>query len=136
MFPAGLLWGPLVSGTPPFPLLLPVRLGDLRGRFLAKGRAGRGYRALARNGRILLAGDRPLGELPDRVVWLRVQTWHRAILPGDRPEPYGILLCVGRSVPPAPAYDARLVRCPSPTAVLTVDVGGGWVLEFIPVENR
>lgn len=136
MLPAGLLWGPLLNHSPPFPLLLPVRLGDLRGRFLAKGRAGRGYRAIARNGRILLAADCPLSELPDRVVWLRVQTWHRAVLPGDRPEPYGILLCVDRSVPPAPAYGARLVRCPSPTAALTLDVGGGSVLEFIPVEDH
>ncbi|HEV2949452.1 MAG TPA: hypothetical protein VGX70_18900, partial [Gemmataceae bacterium] len=35
-------------------------LGDLRPRFIPKGQIGHGYRAIARNGRVLLASTQPL----------------------------------------------------------------------------
>src|SRR5262245_62037945 len=88
-----LLSGPLVESAG-WPLVLHPALCDLRPRFLAKGQVGRGGRAVARNGRVLLAADRPLPELAGRAAHVRLQTWHRALLPGDPPEPHGILLCL------------------------------------------
>jgi hypothetical protein len=105
----------------------------LRPRFLAKGRVGKGYRAIARNGRVLLASDRSLEELAGCVAVVRLQVWRRALLPGDVPKPYGLLLCIRSDANPGAeaAYLARLVLTPDPAAVLTLDVGGCWVLEFV-----
>ena len=89
-----LVWGPLLASPQALPLTLHTRLCDLRTRFLPKGAVRQGHRAIARNGRVLLATDRPLAELADRPAQVRLQVWHRAILPGDAPAPYGILLCV------------------------------------------
>src|SRR5947209_19911878 len=86
------LLGGLLADTGREPVVLIARMCDLRPRFLAKGQIGRGYRAIARNGRILLASDVPLPQLDGVVVSVRVQTWHRTILPGDPAEPYGLLL--------------------------------------------
>src|ERR1700720_2123211 len=91
-----LLWGPLAA-TPADMISFAAQLCDLRPRFLDKGRVGRGHRAVARNGHILLASDMPLGDLVGQVAKVRVQTWHRAILPGDEPEAYGLLLCIRKS---------------------------------------
>ena len=132
MLPTELLWGRLVSSPQIGPLHIHAQICDLRPRFLPKGRVGRGYRAIARNGRVLLATDRPLAEGVDQPAQVRVQTWHRAILPGDRAETYGILLCL-RSDPVVvsmPNYAARLVGVPAPFCVLALDVGGGLILEF------
>src|SRR5262245_40888763 len=82
------------SGRPGWPWTVTARLGDLRPRFLAKGRGGRGYRYVARNERVLLAAERPLDELIHRTARLRFQTWHRSLLAGDLPEPFGVLLAV------------------------------------------
>jgi hypothetical protein len=125
-----LLQGPLWREGGPWPLLLSAVLCDLRPRFLDKGRAGRGYRAIARNGRILLASPLPLAELAGRPARLRLQTWHRAILPGDRPEPSGLLLCVDASADGAADYTTRLVPHAEQPFALALDVGGGRVLEF------
>src|SRR5262249_44147822 len=89
-----LLSGPLVSPAGLATLSLQAYLCDLRPRFLAKGGAGQRYRAVARNGRVLLASDQPLEALAGCAARLRLQTWHRAILAGERPEPFGLLLCV------------------------------------------
>jgi hypothetical protein len=127
-----LLSGQLFNTAQALPLRLDAQLCDLRPRFLAKGCVGRSYRAIARNGRVLLATDQPLAELADRVAQTRLQVWHQAILPGDRAEAYGILLCV-RCDPlsaPYPIYTTRLVRAPDPSCALAVELGGGFVLEF------
>jgi hypothetical protein len=129
---ADLLRGPLLTAAGPWPLSLCVLLGDLRPRFLAKGQAGRGYRAVARNGRVLLAGDRPLADLAGRCVRLRLQTWHRTVLPGDRPKPHGLLLCVRSAAGQGPEFEARLARHGDGSAdlALALDVGGGQALHF------
>jgi hypothetical protein len=126
---ADLLHGPLLTEAA-WPLQLRVRLCDFRPRFLPKGTAGRGYRAIARNGRVLLASDLPLAELPGRVARVRLQTWHRAILPGDRPKPHGLLLCVRAAEDVLPRFRARLVREDEAPCDLRVALGGGLVLEF------
>ncbi len=127
-----LLSGPLSEPPAPWPLLLWARLGDLRPRFLPKGRAGRGWRAVARNGRVLLASDVPVEELTGRGAAVRVQTWHKAVLPGDEPKPYGVLLCVRVADAPtgAKCLEARLEREPGGNVPLALDVGGETVLTF------
>jgi hypothetical protein len=125
-------WGLLSDSAGPLPVSFSAILCDLRPRFLEKGQIGRGYRAIARNGKVLLAIDRPLADLANRNAWVRIQTWHKAILPNDSPMPYGILLCIRTQRPEVgePRYRARLVpRCEAPVD-LGVDVGGDCVLEF------
>jgi hypothetical protein len=127
-----LLAGPLVSPSGSATLLLQAHLCDLRPRFLAKGGAGMRYRAVARNGRVLLASDRPLAALAGITARLRLQSWHRVILEGDRPEPYGLLLCVRGQVrpDPGPLYAGRLVPDPEEPFALAIDLGGRLFLEF------
>jgi hypothetical protein len=126
-----LLTGPLCS-TAAWPCSLRVRLCDLRPRFLPKCVIGSGCRAVARNGRILLCGDRPLDELSGQSVRVRLQTWHRAILPGESPGPYGVLLCV-RCLPTddlsRSVFTTQLVRRSEAEGELRVEVGGGMVLD-------
>src|SRR5207253_2064575 len=109
-----------------------ARLGDLRTRFLPKGQVGRGHRAVARNGRVLLASDLPVTDLAGRVAAVRLQTWHRAILPGDVPEPFGLLLCVRVNPQPdgVPGWSMQLVDAREASGDLVVEVGGGKVLDF------
>jgi hypothetical protein len=127
-----LLRGQLLGKHPALPLTLRVQLDDLRPRFLPKCQIGRGYRAIARNGRVLLASDRPLTDLIGQEVRLRIGIWHRAIMTGERPEPYGILLDVRAPVGPVnePVFSARLMTGLPDSADLAVDVGGGKSLEF------
>ena len=126
-----LLSGPLWAAAGGLPLSLAARWCDVRSRFIPKGRVGRGERAVARNGRVLLAGDRPLAELAGCAVRVRVQVWHKVILPGRPPEPFGLLLCVrGRDDVAGPLYETRLSERPGEAFDLALDVGGGRVLEF------
>ena len=126
------LSGPLWTTNRVWPLLLHARLCDLRPRFRTKSIGGCGFRAVARNGRVLLASDIFLSELTGRLVRVRLQTWHKVILPGDPPEPYGILLCA-RTLPHAgnePHYTTRLAASSEEPFDLALDVGGGLRLEF------
>jgi hypothetical protein len=132
---ASLLGGPLASRAR-LPLLLTASLCALRPRFLPKGRAGRGHRAVARNGRVLLASDLPVEELAGRVARARLQLWHKALLPSDTPRPWGLLLCIRTELgdDTQPTYHTRFVSPAAAdqagTAELTLDVGGGMVLGF------
>jgi len=113
-----------------WPLTLRVRCCDLRPRFIPKGRVGRSYRAIARNGRVLLASDVTLQNLVGRIARLRMQTWHAAVLPGDRPAPRGILLVLRTSDEETAAFECRLSRLSAEPFDLAIDVGGGSRLEF------
>jgi hypothetical protein len=126
---ADLLSGRLL-GVDAWPLSLAVTLCDLRPRFLPKGSAGRGHRAIARNGRILLASDLPVTDLAGRPARIRLQTWHRALLPGDPLKPHGLLLCLRCADTPDPLFTTELVSEPTAEADLVLAVGGGRVLEF------
>ncbi len=127
-----ILRGPLLDAAGILPLTVPAILCDLRPRFIAKCKVGRGYRAVARNGRVLLACDRPLAELVGREARVRFQVWHRALLPGDCPEPYGVLVYVdirhlGGS---ERRYHTRLAKAAESAADLILDVGGGFNFEL------
>jgi hypothetical protein len=132
----GLLQGPLLERVGSLPFTIRVVLGDVRRRFIPKGPAGRGYRAVARNGRVLLASPLPLAGLVDLEVRLRFQVWHRAILPGDPPEPYGVLLCVTAALTrdgrrnENGLYRAQFVKQLEESCELTLEVGGGLSLAF------
>jgi hypothetical protein len=127
-----LLSGPLLKADVRWPLVLMVQWCDLRPRFLPKNTIGRGHRAISRNGRALLASDRPLADLAGKVARARLQTWHRAILQNEPPRPYGLLLCL-RSLGEKgtePEYETRLVGCPESPFDLAIEVGGCQYLEF------
>jgi hypothetical protein len=132
----GLLQGPLLDRAGSLPVTIRVILCDMSTRFIAKGRAGCGYRAVARNGRVLLATPLPLTDLANQEVRVRFQVWHRAILEGDGPEPYGVLLCVrmplahGATRNEEAIYRAHLVHDPAESSVLRLEVGGGMSLAF------
>jgi len=132
MSPSGLLSGTLPAAEQTLPIRFWALLCDLRARFLAKGRVGTRYRFISRNGRILLATDAALEELAGQIVEARLQIWHRAILPGDKPEPYGFLLCLRSKLVclPPPLYRADLVAAPNGSCALAIDLGGRLWLEF------
>jgi hypothetical protein len=132
--PEDLVEGRLAE-TGSLPILFTAVLCDLRPRFLAKGGAGRGYRAVARNGRVLLASDLPVEELAGRIARVRLQIWHKAILPDDPPLPYGVLLCVRQValLEGETLYQTRLIAntgglSESPS-LLRVAFGGGRSLD-------
>lgn len=128
-----LLWGPLAL-TQANSITLTAMLCDLGSRFMSKGVVGRTHRAIARNGHVLIASDTPLAELKGHVAEVRVQTWHRAILPGDTPKPYGLLLCVRKVTDDyRPSHMAEMMDITEEheaRADLMLDVGGGTVLAF------
>jgi|SRR5579864_7372106 len=124
-----LLEGPLL-GSGIWPLNLRAIMCDLRPRFLPKGQVGRGHRAIARNGRVLLASSLPLVEWTGRVAELRLQTWRKIILPHEPPQPYGIVLSLR---PAAEIADMVVYECVLTSAgvephQLQIDVGGRMVL--------
>jgi hypothetical protein len=132
-----LLSGPLLKADIRWPLVLIVQWCDLRPRFLPKSSSGRGHRAISRNGRALLASDRPLADLGGMVTRARLQTWHRAILKNDPPRPYGLLLCL-RSLGEKgtePEYETRLVGCPEAPFDLAIEVGGCQYLELRHIDT-
>ena len=126
-----LLSGPLAYAGLPWPFVLPALLCDLRRRFLPKGTAGRGHRATARNGRVLLCSDLPCDRLDGRSALVRLQTWHKAILPGESATPYGVLLYVRTQGEPAgPFWTTKLVKAKEAGGDLRLDVGGTMALAF------
>jgi hypothetical protein len=131
-----LLAGPLAE-THSLPLVIYAALCNLRPRFLPKGCVGRGHRAIARNGRVLLASHAPVEDLAGRLACVRLQIWHKAILPGDPPTPFGLLLWI-REIPHPNGviYQTRLAQLASPAdepgSALHITVGGGMVLNFSP----
>jgi hypothetical protein len=126
----GLIGGSLVGAREPFPIVLTAEVGDLRARFLYKGQPARGHHYIARNGHVLLVARLPLAELIGRAARVRLQKWHRAILAGDRPTLYGVLLWMDAARAPVSGslYRMRLEKTGNPLADLTLDVGGGLVL--------
>jgi hypothetical protein len=77
-------------------------------------------------------------ELSGCLVLLRLQTWHRVYLPGEAPQPHGVLLCV-RSLDIAKWRDAgpivlpfemRLRSLAEARGEVRIDVGGRMVLDL------
>lgn len=131
-FAEDLLAGPLCSMTQ-WPYNLHACCCDLRPRFLVKQTIRSGCRAVSRNGRVLLCADRPVEELSGRFVRVRLQTWHRSYLPGDVPQPHGVLLYV-RSLASderkVPVFEMHLRPLVEAKGELRIAVGGGIMLDF------
>jgi hypothetical protein len=136
-FVGSLLTGPVCSSAA-WPFTMHARLGDLRPRFRVKEILRGGCRAIARDGRVLLCLDRPLEDLSGLHVCLRLQTWHRMILPGEAAEPFGVLVSV-RGVDArqnlAPLFTGDLRHRSEAQGELRLEVGGGMVLDFIRIEE-
>jgi len=136
-----LAWGPLLESLGSDSVCFRAVLCDLSPRFIPKCRVGRGYRAVARNGRVLLASNMPLESLRDREVEIRLQTWRKVILPGDTPEVYGVLMYVRCPDASRSSFIQEVTKmvlqgqlersCRGPFE-LAVDVGGGMMLFFLP----
>jgi hypothetical protein len=127
-----LLRGPRARAAP-LPLTLSACFGELRSRFIPKGRVGHGHRAIARNGRVLLASDRSVEELAGQTGQVRIQIWNKPILPQDTAEPYGLLICVRTDLPTdaTSTLVARLTADGTSRGEWIIEVGGGMVLEFV-----
>jgi hypothetical protein len=138
--PANLIWGDLLDTDPPVArLVLRVVLCRLRPALISKGRVGKHHRAVARNGRVLLASALALDELEGQEVTLRVAPWHRRVLPGDAPRPEGVLLCAWPGRPAPAVRDAQALHravvagAADPAGVLHIDLGGLRVLSLVLV---
>jgi hypothetical protein len=87
----------------------------------------------------LLASHLPVAELEGRTAAIRLQVWHRAILPGEPPEPFGLLLCIRETGGGGEEqYAAALVsqaEAHNGVADLAVDVGGGLVLQLTEIKG-
>jgi hypothetical protein len=109
----------------------------LRPAFLPKGTVGRHHRAIARNGRVLLASAEPLDALAGQAVRLHLSVWRRRILPSDPLRPFGVLL---RAWPcsegpgEGPLYRAALAAEPA-SAALALELGGLRFLSFASVDD-
>lgn len=74
-------------------LLLDVTLPPLGPAFIPKGRVGRHFKFISRNGLILMMSAVPLKELAESAsVQLRLSIWHSSHLPSKPALPYGLLL--------------------------------------------
>lgn len=83
-------------------------------------------RAVARNGRVLLVSRLELRELERIAASVRLQTWHRVILPGDRPQPWGLLVWIGamRETVARADYEMRVVKGSADDCELAIELGG------------
>src|SRR6266478_6195002 len=130
-----LISGPLLESVDSQSICFRAILGDLRPRFIPKGQIGRGYRAIARNGRVLLTSRYPLDELIGREADIRLQAWRKVILPGEKPEIFGVLICVrgfedSSFLNRSQKHEIFHVRLSddAASAEITLDVGGGSTL--------
>lgn len=117
--------------------ILRARLGDFGASLIAKGKVGRHFRAISRNGLVLWMSALPMSECCDAMLRLRISIWHRASLPGERPSPWGLLVYVepcpsaaAGSPPPQPLYDGRFGSCASPNAALSIELSDRRFLNF------
>jgi hypothetical protein len=75
-------------------------------------------------------------ELIEREAQIRLQPWRKVILPGERPETYGLLMCLRCPDPGQPSdleANALYLSClvsEAQSTDLVIDVGGGMSLVF------
>lgn len=135
-----LIWGRLLESADAESILFHAILCDFRPRFIPKGRIGRGYRAIARNGRVLLTSRLPLEALVGQEAIIRLQPWRKVILAEEKPQVYGIILSARCTDPAGPScldratqdktFQTRLSDESQALADIALDVGGGRTLLF------
>src|SRR6185437_14402396 len=118
--------------------ILRARLGDFGASLIAKGKVGRHFRAISRNGLVLWMSALPMSECCDAMLRLRISIWHRASLPGERPSPWGLLVYVepcpsaapDSVSPPESVYDGTFESCAAPHAALSIELCNRRFLNF------
>jgi hypothetical protein len=117
-------------------LLLDVRLPPLGPAFIAKGKIGRHFKSISRNGLILSMSTIPLRELSDSVpIRLRLAVWHRWHAQNEPATPYGLLLHARPLQITSAQSRERLARAEvakshSTDASLSLELGGERFLVF------
>lgn len=118
---------------------LEAALPPLGAAFISKGKIGRHFRAVSRNGMVLLIGAEQHAEISAARMRLRMSIWHRAHLPNEAAEPWGILLYAQRGEANGPAaipaaghrgLIASLDADHAPDSALSIELGGQRVLNF------
>lgn len=115
---------------------LDVALPPLGPAFISKGKMGRHFRAVSRNGLVLLICAEPHPEIGAKRMRLRLSIWHRAHLPGEAAEPWGILIyaqrCQGNGSPAIAnrSLMALLDDDHAADCALSIELGGRRVLNF------
>ena len=74
----------------------------------------------------------PAARLDGRPALVRLQTWHKAVLPGEPASPYGVLLNLRTrgELPAGPFWTMRIVEMREAAGDLLLDMGGGTALAF------
>lgn len=117
-------------------LSLDVALLPLGLAFIQKGKVGRHFKFISRNGLILIMTTTLLRDLPDSaIIRLRLATWHRSHLQNERAMPYGLLLHarplqITHMQSRAHLYRTEVIACHSEGAVLSLELGGERFLNF------
>lgn len=113
--------------------------------FIPKGRIGRHFRAISRNGLILLMSSLGTGSFESLPAELRLSTWHQRIFKESAPEPYGVLMILRPLAAVRPSLDSRqycsmaLGASADADAELVLDPGGNKFLSILrrePVSAR
>ena len=117
-------------------ILLDAALPCLAPAFESKGRIGRHFRAVSKNGQVLLLTPREAGEMEDAITRLRLSIWHRPNHSGEKPEPWGISLCAlanctGFAAQPRLLF-AKLDHGQARGAALSIALGDERFVNFLP----
>jgi hypothetical protein len=73
------------------------------------------------------------------LVRLRLQTWHRVYLPGDAPQPHGVLLCLrclDEAEGIAPRFTMHLRPVAEAKGELRIEVGGVMMLDIALISRE
>jgi len=117
-------------------LSLNVTLPPLGPAFIPKGKVGRHFKSISRNGLILVMSAVPLKELAESAsVQLRLSIWHSSHLPSEPALPYGLLLYaqplqIISTQPRERLYRAEMTASHSTGAAFSLELGGGRFLNI------
>jgi hypothetical protein len=106
--------------------------------FIDKGKIGKHYRSISRNGLVLLMSRHSVEELENAAIRVRFSIWHQSHLRGERATPRGILLCA--NIPEAASREGDqmgdfmrtvVARESVAEAALSIDLGAQRSLNFL-----
>jgi hypothetical protein len=132
----GPLWTEFESSRRTF-LPLGVALPPLRPAFIPKGKIGRHFKSVSRNGLILLMTTASTDDLQySTAVRLRIAIWHRAHLHTESATPYGLLLHaqplqIISTKSHQRLYRAEVTASHSAGAALSLELGGERFLSIV-----
>ncbi len=132
------VWGPLWNAfreSGQTSLAVDAILCSFGRAFISKGQIGVHYRAISRNGLVLLVSPDPPSRLDGVRARLRLAVWHRAFLRNEPAEPWGILLHATPQISRhaegvSDLLQAAIEREALRAAALSIDLGGERILNF------